>query len=98
VRAGQLPTLRAWLGALGKRQDEVRATFRNEGVHHEQAYLIESADGPVLVYAIEVEDSDAANAAYTNSTLPIDLEHGAVMRATLEPERASAELLYDVRL
>jgi hypothetical protein len=85
------------MAELGRRQDEVRATFRNEGVRHEQAYLLESSSGPVLVYAIEVEDEDAAQQAYEASTLPIDAEHRAVM-GTVLGDRADVELLYEVRL
>jgi hypothetical protein len=82
---------------LGRRQDEVRATFANEGVRHEQAFLLESAAGPVLVYAIEVEDVEAAQQAYEASTLAIDAEHRQVMAAVLGPA-AEVELLYEARL
>ena len=85
MRADQLPALRAWMTELGRRPDEVRATFRQEGVRHEQAYLLEGASGPVLVYAIEVEDMDAAQRAYETSTLAIDAEHRSVMNAVLGP-------------
>jgi hypothetical protein len=71
VHADQLARLRAWMAELGQRQDEVRQTFRNEGVRHEQAYLIQSVEGPVLVYAIEVEDEATALQAYASSSLPL---------------------------
>jgi hypothetical protein len=41
--------------------------------------LIQSTDGPLLVYAIEVEDVEHAEPAYAAPTLPIDLEHKRVM-------------------
>ena len=85
------------MAELGRRQDEVRATFLNEGVRHEQAYLIQSADGPVLVYAIEVEDYEAGLRAYEASTLPLDAEHRRVMASVLGPA-ADVEMLYEVRL
>lgn len=85
------------MAALGRRQDEVRASFRQEGVRHEQAFLLESASGPVLVYAIEVEDPDAAQRAYDASTLAIDAEHREVMAEVLGPA-AEVELLYEVAL
>jgi hypothetical protein len=97
VRPGQEAALRAWMAELQRRPDEVRATFRQEGVRHEQAFLLPLANGLVLVYAHEVEDPDAALAAYSASTLPLDAEHrermAAVLDEALEPER-----LYDVRL
>ena len=89
--------LRAWMAELGMRADEVRATFRQEGVRHEQAFLMPTPDGLVLVYAHEVEDPDAAHAAYAQSTLPIDAEHRQRMTQALA-EAVEPELLYDVRL
>jgi Family of unknown function (DUF6176) len=89
--------LRAWMSSLQQRADEVRQTFRQEGVRHEQAFLLRDANGLVLVYAHEVDDPEAAHAAYAASTLPIDLQHREQMSAALGGE-AEAELLYDVRL
>src|SRR5580765_6408189 len=89
--------LRAWMSELGQRVDEVRATFRQEGVGHEQAFLMPTPDGLVLIYAHEVEDPDAAQAAYAQSTLPIDAEHRQRMAEVLA-EAVEPELLYDVQL
>jgi len=97
VRNDQVEQLRAWFAELMQRQDEVRDTFRNEGVRHEQAFLFESKDGLVLVYAHEVDDPEAAHRAYAASTLPIDLQHREIMSAALVGP-AEAELLYEVRL
>lgn len=83
VRPGREDRLRAWLAELNTRLGEVRETFRNEGVRHEQAYLIEGADGLLLVYASEAEDHDHVMAAFAASTLPIDREHAAVMADVL---------------
>ena len=85
------------MSELGARADEVRETFKNEGVRHEQAFLISSSEGPVLIYAHEVENPAAAHAAYSNSTLPLDAEHRERMAAVLA-EVVEPELLYDVRL
>jgi hypothetical protein len=97
VPAERVDALRAWMAELGCRHDEVRETYRIEGVRHEQAFLIQSADGPLLVYAHEVEDSEAAQQAYASSTLALDLQHREVMRSVLG-DTADVELLYDVRL
>ena len=97
VRPDQERALRDWFKQLMQRQDEVRETFRNEGVHHEQVFLLDTREGPVLVYAIELEDQDKARQAYAASTLQIDLQHREVMRAALEGP-ANAELLYEVKL
>ena len=89
--------MRAWLAELQQRSDEVRETFLNEGVRHEQAYLLETADGPVLVYAIDVDDPEAAQRAYATSTLPLDLQHREVMDSTISGP-LELEPLYDVKL
>ena len=79
VHPDKLERLTAWLAELQHRSDEVRETFAQEGVTREQAYVINSADGPLLIYVIEAADFERAEEAYHNSTLPIDAEHKAVM-------------------
>jgi hypothetical protein len=97
VRDGQVERLRAWLGELGSRRDEAVETFAQEGVRHEQAYVLDTGSGHVLVYAMELEDEEKARAAFEASTLPIDAEHREVMNEVLDGP-APAELLYDVRV
>ena len=98
VRDGQVDRLRVWMRELMARPDEVRATFDQEGVRHEVAYLVQAREGPVLVYAIELEDEDRAQQAFEHSTLPIDLEHRRTMTEVLEARgQASVELLYELR-
>ena len=41
IKPDEVPHLRAWMGELMQRQDEVRETFRQEGVRHETAYLLQ---------------------------------------------------------
>ena len=89
--------LRAWLSELTTRADEVRATFIDETVRHEQAFILELREGPVLVYAIEQESVAKGKAAYANSSHAIDAEHKSVMSECLG-ERVEPELLYDVAL
>ena len=95
VHDEQLPTLRAWMEELNARADEVRETFVNEGTRHEQAHLVQTSDGPLLVYAVETEDVDASVAAYRASTLPIDLQHREVMSSVVA-EVLPTELLLDM--
>ena len=97
VLPGKIDRLRAWLAELGERKDEVEKTFVDETVRHEQAFILELSDGPVLVYAMEAEDFERSKAAYANSVHAIDSEHRAVMDECLG-ERISPELLYDVAL
>ena len=50
--------LRDWLAELNKRRDEVRKTFEQEGVRHEQAHLIAVEGGTALLYVVEAEDQE----------------------------------------
>jgi hypothetical protein len=97
VAAGQEPMLRWWMGELMRRRDEVLQTFQYEGTREEAAYLLQTADGPILVYVMDVGDPERAGIAYRYSSLPIDQQHKQVMHRVLG-EEVEAELLYDVRL
>jgi hypothetical protein len=79
VRPGKLDQLKAWLAELGERADEVREAFAREGVTHEQAFLLETADGHVLVAAVGCEDYDAARELFSKSTLPVDVDQRDAM-------------------
>jgi hypothetical protein len=97
IKPDEMQHLRAWMGELMQRQEEVRETFRQEGVRHETAYLLQTPEGPALVYAVEMEDEARAQQVYAASQLPLDLEHRQHMRA-VQTGPLAVELLYDVRL
>lgn len=67
----------------------------NEGARHEQAHLVHTRDGPLLIYVVEVEDVAAALSAYAASSLPIDVRHREVMGSVVA-EVLPTELLLDV--
>src|SRR5213594_1827843 len=89
--------LRAWFAALSTRADEVRATFVDETVRHEQAFVLQTGEGPVLVYAVEAEDFERGRGAFAQSMHPIDNEHKRIMGECLG-ERLEVQPLYDVAL
>ena len=97
VRPGKLDQLKAWLAEMGERADEVREAFVHEGVTHEQGFLLETADGHLLVAAVECEDYDAARQMFSKSTFPIDVAQRQIM-----PELTGGTLelapLFDVRV
>jgi len=97
VRPEKVERLRAWLRELNRRSDEVRATFVAETVRHEQAFIVDTSDGPILVYAMEAADFERGRAAFADSTHRIDREHRAVLDACLG-ERLDVEPEYDVSL
>lgn len=76
--------LRSWLAELMDRREEVRETFRQETVRHEQAFILDGIQGPLLLYVMEAGDHERARAAFRASTLPIDAEHKLVMEEVLE--------------
>jgi Family of unknown function (DUF6176) len=94
VKPDQLDRLRSWMGELMRRRDEVRETFKQETVRQEVAYLLPGREGPILVYAVEAEDTEHAGRVARASTLPIDIEHRHVMGEVLQGA-ADAELLYE---
>ena len=85
IRPGKEARLRAWLVELNDRAEEVRATFRDETVRTEQAFIVAGPDGPMLVYVMEAADFERGTSAFTNSQHPIDAEHRAVMKECVGP-------------
>ncbi len=86
-----------WLRTVdGPRREEALAALSAEGVRHETALLLETADGPVLVYAMETDDIDRSRSVADDSPRPIDAEHRAVMRAA-DAGPADAAILLDLR-
>jgi hypothetical protein len=94
VKPAQEVQLRNWMAELNRRSAEVQETFAQEGVRHEQAYLLKTAEGSVLIYAMEAADHELARATFQKSSLPIDLEHRRMMNQVLG-EAANAELLFE---
>jgi hypothetical protein len=84
VRPDKVDRLRAWMEELARRRDEVLETFAQETVRQEAAWLMETVEGTILVYAIEAEDLDQARRAVEKNPFPIDLEHRAVMDEVIE--------------
>ena len=76
--------LRAWLTEMNGRRDELQEAFEATGVRAEQAFVIASAIGPLLIYVSEVDDAARVGGAFAASTRPIDVEHRAVMQECIE--------------
>jgi hypothetical protein len=97
VHPEQVDVLREWLADVdGPRRAEALRTLVDETVRHEMAVLIETADGPLLIDAIEVEDPAQSRVASEQSTHPIDADHRRVMHAILG-EPVPSEVLLDLR-
>jgi len=92
VRPGREDQLRKWMAELNRRSAEVRETFAQEGARHEQAYLLKTADGPVLIYAMEAAHHARASSMFRTRHCRSIGNH---VMAQVLAEPASAELLYE---
>lgn len=97
IKPGKEARLRDWLKELGERADEVRATFVDETVRHEQGFILNTSEGSMLIYVMEAEDLERGRKAYLASTHPIDAQHRQVMAECLDGT-VVVEPLYDVAL
>jgi hypothetical protein len=98
VRPEQENFLREWFATLQEsRRQEVERSFDREGVHHEKVLLIETADGPLMVYAMEMDDEEKAHAVFAASSHQIDVEHRAALNIALDgiPQQ---RVVFDVRV
>jgi hypothetical protein len=94
VHPQHLNLLRDWLAQLdGPRRDEALATLTAEGVSYEAALLIETKDGPALLYVMEVDDPARARQVFLQSRHPVDAEHRRVLETCLGAEVAAEQLL-----
>ena len=97
VRPSEEQRLRDWMGVVnGPRSDEALATLTDEGCTHEVGILVQTSDGPLLVYAMEVEDEERSRQAGLYSRHTIDADHKRVMAAALA-EEPELERLLDLR-
>lgn len=78
---GGLESWRAWCRELQRREPEVVATLRDEGVLSEACFL--GRDGASLFYFMEAEDVARARRVGEASVHPIDVEHRARREASL---------------
>jgi hypothetical protein len=87
------PYVKARLIEVAQRPDEVRDSFAEGGITHEQAHLIVTANGPMLVAAVEHTALKAASGSSGRPPLPLNVEHEAVMSEVLDGVVETTELL-----
>ena len=95
IRPEKEDRLRAWLSELNMRAGEVRESFRLAGIHAEQAAVVPSGGGLLLVYVSDAEDQRQAAQTFEASQLAIDHEHRRVLEECIE-ETLDAIPVYDV--
>jgi hypothetical protein len=83
-----------WLREVdGPRRAEALESLAAEGVEHETAMIIDTTDGPIIVYAMQTDDLEGSHAVADASPRAIDAEHRAVMRAAAGGQLASEVVL-----
>ncbi len=96
VLPDKVDLLRDWLAQVnGPRRVEALATLVDEGCRHEMAFLMDGADGPVVIYVMEVDDIEASRAENVQSDHPIDIDHQRLMTEAIG-EPLPLQLLLDL--
>ena len=97
IRPDQRGRVEAWLREVdGARRAEALESLASEGIEHETAMLLDTAGGPIIVYAMQTDDVRRARAVADDSPRSIDHEHRAVMRAA-DDGPVDGEVLLDLR-
>ena len=97
IRPDRRELVRTWLQEVdGARRAEALESIAAEGIDHETALLIDTSDGPILVYAMQTDDLPQAQAIAGESPRSIDAEHRAVMRSA-DDGPVTSETLLDLR-
>jgi hypothetical protein len=97
VRPTEEARLRQWLAEVsGPRAQEAVTTLVEEGCTHELAIVVRTADGPLLISAMEVGDEDRVDEVFNTSEHPIDKEHKEMLQTSLDSP-ADADLVLDLR-
>lgn len=97
IRPDQRAALEDWQRELnGPRREEALATLAAEGVDHEKAVILDTSDGPVLIYAMESDDPERAQAIAAASDADVDRRHREVLSAA-DAGRAAITVALDLR-
>lgn len=82
IRPDQRDRVVDWLRQIdGPRRAEALESLAAEGVDHETAMIIDTSDGPIIVYAMQTDDLARSRAVTDESARSVDAEHRAVMRS-----------------
>lgn len=96
LKEGRTDRFLAWLDAVRARTAEMHESMKGEGVVFEAIFLERGAAPPSggagdsIVFYMRARDLSAAEAAFAQSTLPIDVETRAMIAECWDVERASA--------
>jgi hypothetical protein len=99
IKPGKTQKLRDWYAELDRRRDEAIQTLDNEGIRQEIAFILPQPDRDLLAVFIQVDDMEAADAAFFSSSHKIDSEHKQVMDECTEggaAGRLHADFMYSL--
>lgn len=97
IRSDRRDRVVGWLREIdGPRRAEALESLAAEGVDHETAMIIDTSDGPIIVYAMQTDDLARSRTVADESPRPVDAEHRAVMRDA-DDGPAVAEIVLDLR-
>jgi L-rhamnose mutarotase len=82
IKEGKKQKWIEWCEEDKRRSYEVLETLKNEGMISEACFL--SEDENFVYYFMESDNFEKVSEAYRNSTFPIDKEHEAISKETLE--------------
>jgi hypothetical protein len=86
LKPGKTEAFLNWASSLPERRDEVRKALESGGVITEQIFLERGPQGDYLIFYMKAESLARANIAFTESTLPLDIETKKVIAETWETE------------
>lgn len=95
IKPDQEMRLRNWLAELHSRPGEVRESLAEAGIRAEQATVVSTESGPILVYVSDAEDQRHAAQVFAASPHAIDVEHQRVLGECIEETFDDAPL-YDM--
>ncbi len=82
IKEGKIQKWLEWCEELKRRSNEVLETLKNEGTISEACFL--SEDENSIYYFMESNSFEKAYEVYRKSSFPIDKEHKAIQKETLE--------------
>ncbi len=94
IKDGHLEDVRHWLRTLIDRKEETLASFRNEGVSLESAFIMQSQEGDFLIYYMRAQDVTQAMAIFQASSLAIDHFHKQCWEQYTEQHQVLAEVFH----
>jgi len=93
IKPGCEERLRAWLAELEARAEETRSIFTEGGARHEQAFILSTPEGAILVALAELDRQRAEGPCDARSARQLDLQHEEILNECLGEKLSIAPAL-----